>query len=196
MVIDIQPVSESPMVIVIIGLLVLAIMAAAALFIKKILHKKQLLKTRSKIADFPRQNQYFQPEINLIRRMVPAIQSQRVRNIADPAPTGIDVLNGRSDITQSLLALVAKYSLDTFTIATSDGLVFASSGGDDAQTNAATYSLMASRDPQSKIPTVIVPGLNHKGSPLIGIIRTQNPVSDEILEKISKDTQRILNWWV
>jgi hypothetical protein len=193
---DIQPGSESPLVIVIIGLLVLAIIAAAALFIKKILKKKELLKTRPKIADFPHQNQYFQPEINLIRRMVPVVQSQRIRNTADPAQRDIDILNGRSDITQSLLALVEKYSLDTFTIATSDGLVFASSGGDDAHTNAATYSLKASRDPHSNPSTVIIPDLTHKGSTLIGIIRTQNPVSDEIVKKISKDTQTILNWWV
>jgi hypothetical protein len=195
-VIEVQPGSEIPLVIIIIGLLVLAIIAVAALFIKKILKKKQLHKTRPKIADFPHQNLYFKPEINLIRRMVPVVQSQRVRTTADPAQREIDILNGRSDITQSLLALVEKYSLDTFTIATSDGLVFASSGGDDAQTNAATYSLNASRDPPSNSSIVIVPDLTHKGSTLIGIIRTQNPVSDEIVKKISKDTQTILNWWV
>lgn len=108
----------------------------------------------------------------------------------------MDILHGRSDITQSLLALVEKYSLDTFTIATSDGLVFASSGGDDAHTNAATYTMMASRDPYSKTITVIMPGLSHKGSALVGIIWTQNQVPEEILKKISKDTQAILNWWV
>ena len=108
----------------------------------------------------------------------------------------VELLTGRCDITQSLIALVEKYSLTTFTIATSDGLVFASSGGDDANTNAATYTAMRSQDPLSKTAAVIIPGLIHKGSDLVGIIRTQNPLEEEILRNIAKDTQTILNWWV
>jgi hypothetical protein len=192
MVNPLQP--EILLVIIILGLLALAI--AAALIGKKISKNKQLLKSRQKILNFSYQHQNFESEINLIRRMIPAVQSYRVPKTEDPAIKEIDILNGRSDITQSLLALVEKYSLGAFTIATSDGLVFASSGGDDANTDAATCRVMASRDPCSDTSVVIVPGLTHKGSDLVGIIRTQNPVSEEILKKITTDTQTILNWWV
>jgi hypothetical protein len=195
-VIGIQTTPENPLVIVIIGLLVLAVIAAAALILNKIQKKKQFLRSRYKIADFPHQYQDYKPEINRIRRMVRTVQSQGVHKITAPVQKEIDIFHGRRDITQSLLALVEKYSLGTFTIATSDGLVFASSGGDDANTNAATYGVITPQDPRSDNSTVIVPGLTHKDSALVGIIRTQNPVSEEILTRITQDTQAILNWWV
>jgi hypothetical protein len=40
----------------------------------------------------------------------------------------IDILYGRTEVIRSLLALFEKYSPGAFTIATSDGLTFASSG--------------------------------------------------------------------
>ena len=194
--IGIQTGPENPLVIVIIGLLVLAVIAAAALILNKIQKKRQFMRSRTKIADFPHKYQNYQPEINLIRRMVPYNTIYRVHKIPAPVQKEIDIFHGKRDITQSLLALVEKYSLDTFTIATSDGLVFASSGGDDANTNAATYSMMTLQDPRSDTTTVLVQGLTHKDSALVGIIRTQNPVSEEILTRITQDTQAILNWWV
>ena len=194
MVNTLQPGSEILMVIIIIGLLALGV--ATALIGKKISKNKQLTESRQKILDFPHQHQNFEPEVNLIRRMIPVVQSSRVPKTEDPAKKEIDILHGRSDITQSLLALVEKYSLGAFTIATSDGLVFASSGGDDANTDAATCRMMNSRDPCSDTSVIIVPGLTHQGSDLVGIIRTQNPVPEEILKKITTDTQTILNWWV
>lgn len=189
-----QPGSEILLVMIILGLLALGIVTA--LIGKKISKNKQLPESRQKIPDFPHQHRNFEPEVNLIRRMMPAVQSSRVSRTENPAKKEIDILQGRSDITQSLLALVEKYSLGAFTIATSDGLVFASSGGDDANTDAATCRVMASRDPCSDTSVVIVPGLTHKGSDLVGIIRTQNPLPEEILKKITTDTQTILNWWV
>jgi|SRR5665647_65736 len=194
--IGIQTWPENPLVIVIISLLVLAVIAAAALISNKIQKKKKFIRSRTKIADFPHQYQNYQPEINLIKRMVRTVQSPGLYKIPAPVQKEIDIFDGKRDITQSLLALVEKYSLDTFTIATSDGLVFASSGGDDANTNAATYSVMTLQDPWSDTTTVLVQGLTHKDSALVGIIRTQNPVSEEILTRIAQDTQAILNWWV
>jgi hypothetical protein len=171
-------------------------MGAAALIISILQKKIRFLKSRRKFATFPPQYQNFHYETKLIRRMVTVVQSRRARKTPALIITEVELLNGRKDITQSLMALVEKYSLSTFTIATSDGLVFASSGGDDANINAATYTTMAKQDPLTKATAVIIPGLNHKGSDLIGIIRTQNPLEEEILMNITKDTQTILNWWV
>ena len=194
MVILLQPGSDSTILLIIVCLLAVVIIVAAALISKKN-QKKQFLKGRNKIADFPHQRLDYQSEIRLIKRMLPALQSRTVHKNAAPALKEIEILYGRTDITQSLLALVEKYSLDTFTIATSDGLIFASSGGEDSPTDAATYSKMVNHDPPLTTPLVIVSGLTHKGSTLVGVIRTQNPVSEDISKRIAKDTQAILNWW-
>jgi hypothetical protein len=178
------------------GLVALATMGAAALIITILQKKIRLLKSKRKFATSPPQYQKFHHETRLIRKMVPLVQSQRAHKTPALIVREIELLNGREDITQSLIALVEKYSLSTFTIATSDGLVFASSGGDDANINAATYTTISLRDPLTKTTTIIIPGIIHKGSGLVGIIRTQNPLEEEILMKITKDTQTILNWWV
>jgi hypothetical protein len=195
-VISLQTLSETPQSIIITGLVALVIIGAAALIITAILKKVRFLKSGRKITSSPPQYRGFQHEINHIRRMVPVVQSQRTNKSTALIKSEVDLLTGRSDITQSLMALVEKYSLITFTIATSDGLVFASSGGDDANINAATYTTISPQDSLSKTATVIIPGLIHKGSDLVGIIRTQNPLEEEILMNITKDTQTILNWWV
>jgi hypothetical protein len=181
---------------VVIGLVALATTGAAALIISILQKKIRLLKLKRKIATFPPQYQKFHVETKLIRKMVPVLQSRRVHKTPALMRREIELLIGQKDITQSLKALVEKYSLITFTIATSDGLVFASSGGDDANMDAATYTTLATVDPLAKTATIIIPGLIHKGSDLVGIIRTHNPLEEEILMKITKDTQTILNWWV
>jgi hypothetical protein len=182
--------------LVLTGLVTLVILTAAFLILKKIFKKKQFFASKPKIADYPNKLPDFKPEINLLRRMIPSVQPRGIRKTAPSQRDDIDIIAGRDDITQSLLALVEKYSLGTFTIATADGLVFASTGGDDAHTSAATYDMMDSQDPDSKTSTVIISDLTHKGSTLVGIIRTQYPVSQETIRKITADTQTILNWWV
>jgi hypothetical protein len=195
-VISLQTWQDSPQSIVVIGLVSLATVVAAALIISLIQKKIRIRKSRRNFATFQPQYQNFHHETNLIRRMIPVVQSQRAHKTPALIKKEVELLSGRKDITQSLISLVEKYSLSTFTIATSDGLVFASSGGDDANINAATYTTMASQDPLTKTTTVIIPRLIHKGSDLVGIIRTQNPLEEEILMNITKDTQTILNWWV
>jgi hypothetical protein len=195
-VISLQTWQDSPQSIVVIGLVSLATVVAAALIISLIQKKIRIRKSRRNFATFQPQYQNFHHETNLIRRMIPVVQSQRAHKTPALIKREVELLSGRKDITQSLISLVEKYSLSTFTIATSDGLVFASSGGDDANINAATYTTMASQDPLTQTTTVIIPRLIHKGSDLVGIIRTQNPLEEEILMNITKDTQTILNWWV
>ncbi len=187
---------ENTETLVLIGLVTLVVLTASFLILKKIFKKKHFFASKPKIADYPNQIPDFKPEINLLRRMIPSVQPRGIRKTAPSQRDDIDILTGRDDITQSLLALVEKYSLGTFTIATADGLVFASTGGDDAHTSAATYDMVESQDPDAKTSTVIIPDLTHKGSTLVGIIRTQHPVSEETVQKITADTQRILNWWV
>jgi hypothetical protein len=111
-------------------------------------------------------------------------------------PPGINVLEGCTNITECLDALVRKFSLESFTIATCDGLVFVSSGGDTAPDDAAKYSEIFYNDPLSETPGVILFGLNHKGSDLVGIIRTPSEVTQSTLQKMENDTKDILNRWI
>jgi hypothetical protein len=97
------------------------------------------------------------------------------------------------DLRQCLLALAGKYSIDSFTIATSDGLVFASSGGTMAQEDAAGYSgKYAGKNPGG----VVLFSLNHKGSDLTAIIRTRGIITGETQNRIENDTKVILNKWI
>jgi hypothetical protein len=113
-----------------------------------------------------------------------------------PRPKEASVVDGMADVTGSLHALVEKYSLDQFTLATSDGLVFASSGGESAQADAAGYGEMFVNDPLAETPGVVLFGFTHKGSDLVGIIRTNLQVPEEIARMIENDTKDILNRWV
>jgi hypothetical protein len=106
------------------------------------------------------------------------------------------IVEGMTDISGSLRALVDKYSLDEFTIATSDGLVFASSGGESAQEDAAHFGGQYRANPDAIIPGVTLFGFTHKGSDLIGIIRTSLPIPADVRRMIEQDTQEILNWWI
>lgn len=113
-----------------------------------------------------------------------------------PKPQDTDLTRTKKDMTESLKALVGKYSLSNITIATTDGLIFGSSGGESVQTDAAVYSEIFKNDPHIETPGVTLFGLSHKGSGLIGIVRAKNPPPIENIKKIATDTKDILNWWV
>lgn len=102
-------------------------------------------------------------------------------------------MNGHRNIQESLRALVEKYSLDSFTIATSDGLVFASSGGDTAQEDAASYSRHA--EIRESVGVALF-SMSHSGSELTGIVRSKGIITGEIQKRIERDTKDILNRWI
>jgi hypothetical protein len=180
----------------IIGAVVVVLVLIAALYLKKTRKPGSSsdtdTRTGQKVSRFA-----YQPET----RPVPAVVAKTIprpvkKSPARPIPQEISLLNGRSDITGSLQAMVEKYSLDQFTIATSDGLIFASSGGQSAQEDAAHYGEWYTNDPLSETPGVVLSGVSHKGSDLILIIRTPLPVTEEIRHCIESDTKDILNWWI
>jgi hypothetical protein len=113
-----------------------------------------------------------------------------------PRPGDTSVTEGMIDISTSLRTLTEKYSLDQFTIATADGLVFASSGGEDAQDDAARFGEMFANDPLTETPGVVLFGLDHKGSDLVGIIRTNLWIPGDVTSMIERDTKDILNRWI
>ncbi|PKL63803.1 MAG: hypothetical protein CVV32_12190 [Methanomicrobiales archaeon HGW-Methanomicrobiales-3] len=186
---------SDPLVITgIIGGIILVVGVLAALYLQK---RRQAGSPGEGIPVSDAGRLAYQPEA----RPIPAVSKGAIPKPARKSPImpslkEISLLEDRKDISESLQALKEKYSLDAFTIATADGLVFASGGGTDSQTDAAQYSEIFNNDPLSETPGVVLTGIEHKGSSLVLIIRTQIPVPDEIRMRIENDTKDILNWWI
>jgi len=119
-------------------------------------------------------------------------KNTRQQPTASPIPE-IDLMENCQDLQESLHALTGKYSLDSFTIATSDGLVFASSGSDTAQDDAAKY---CRKYDIRESAGVALFSMSHKGSELTGIIRSTGIITGEIQKHIESDTKDILNRWI
>jgi hypothetical protein len=123
---------------------------------------------------------------------IPVSRYQKQQPFTTPAPE-VDLLENCQDLKQSLLALTGKYSLDSFTIATSDGLVFASSGSSTAQEDAASYCRKYDIEESAGVALF---SFNHKGSELTGIIRSPGIITGETQKRIENDTKDILNRWI
>jgi hypothetical protein len=118
-----------------------------------------------------------------------------VHDTVPQVPRCIEILEDRSDMMKNMQALAEKYYLDSITLATTDGLVVASSGS-NAQTDAAQYSHMYKKGETLDDPKVQLFGLNHQGSSLIGIIKKKQSIPDYWAKMIEDDTKKILNWWL
>jgi hypothetical protein len=171
--------------------------AAAAILIRKRGRVQASSTEQHSRAGQKAQNLNYQPAI---KPVLPVIQKTIPRQVQRPdvlpQPGNISVTENIPDITTSLRALTEKYSLDQFTIATADGLVFASSGGDEAQNDAARFGEMFVNDPLAETPGATLFGLDHKGSDLVGIIRTELRIPEETFRMIENDTKDILNRWI
>jgi hypothetical protein len=168
------------------------IIIAAALLLKKAREVRSAEAGRAR-----RKRLDYQPSAKPIPVAIPVpiftpVQKQQPATAIATAPD-TDILENCQDFQRCLLALAGKYSLDSFTIATSDGLVFASSGGSTAQEDAASYN----RNYDGKEPErVTLFSVNHKGSELTGIIRSQGIITGETQKRIENDTKDILNRWI
>jgi len=104
----------------------------------------------------------------------------------------IDVLAGKGGMGMALSALVRKYLLGSITLATTDGLVVATSGGSDAESDAAHYSSAFVRGVAPSEKEVTLFSVNYRGSPVIGVIRSSKSISSSWMDGIEKDVVRIL----
>ena len=167
---------------------ILAIIAAAML----------LFRARSRKREGPRQNFAYQPELRpvfpLAKRTAPETNVP-VLPALPPVKPG-NVIDGQTSVNGSLRALATKYSLDQFTIATSDGLLFASSGETSAYEDAAQYAALYASSPTDESGGIVLIGLTHQGSDLVGIARTTLQIPRERRRMIAEETQVILNWWL
>jgi hypothetical protein len=102
-------------------------------------------------------------------------------------------LTDLGDITQNVRALAAKYGLEAATIATTDGLVIATTS-DRGPRDAAQYSHLWNSGTAPDDASVRLLGLDHRGSSAVGIIRSNPPVSDQIAQSIQEEAEKILSW--
>jgi hypothetical protein len=99
------------------------------------------------------------------------------------------------DISRNLHALASKYHLGAITLSTTDGLMIATTG-ESGQDDAAHYGQALKPDEVPSVPGMRIFDITHKGSSIIGIIRSDHVITDSSLESIVKDTEKIMNWWI
>lgn len=194
---DISPIgSGSLLPIAIIGIIILVIIVVM-FFIQRSGKRQSREQGKTISSSIPihrldyQQDTKPKPIISSKLKPEPSVRSAKV-----PQQKYIDLITSRKDLTESMVALGEKYYLDFFTIATADGLIFGSSGGDCAETDAAMYSELFKNNPFAYTPGVVLFSLPYKGSELIGIIRTDKPLPEKIVNQIAADTKVILNRWI
>lgn len=188
--------SGSLLPVVIIGIII-GIIIVSVFFVQRLKKRQSHQPESDTSVSAPRHRLDYQPEVKPRPIIPPTVKpTPSAQAAAAVRPDDIDLVSTRKDLTESLVALSEKYSLDSFTLTTADGLVFGSSGGDTSQTDAAIYSGIFKNDPLIETPGVELFSLMHKGSELIGIIRTGTSIPENILNQIITDTNSILNWWI
>ncbi len=110
-------------------------------------------------------------------------------------PEGVDLSQGYGSMTESIHALAGKYGLQSFTLATQDGLVVASSSP-DSQEDAATYSHLFTKGEKPDDPLFRLFGIRHRGSSLVGIIKAQRTMPESWVKSIEDDVKIILDRWL
>jgi len=176
------------------GIAVLVILVLVVLF--RLRHRSGPART---VAPGPSPGRKFayQPESKPLLHIPAVRKSVQVRKEPEsPVTCQIDLVSSKQDLSDSLAALAKKYSLDSVTLASCDGLVIASTNPDGGVIDAARFAEMYVSSPLFETPGAVVIGFAHKGSDLIGIIRANGEISDEICQNIEKDTKVILNSWI
>jgi hypothetical protein len=132
------------------------------------------------------------------RPLYPFLKAAKIRQdlLAGTAPcqNRPNIGDAAAAIPGSLDALAEKYSIDEFTIATSDGLVLASNGAVCATDDAARFGGTHGIEGDSPLVTILPFFWN--GFDLKAIIRTHTKIPERYIPMIERDTQEILNRWI
>ena len=121
---------------------------------------------------------------------------QDSRFTSAPHPKEINCLHGMIDLSQSLVALAEKYSLNEITLATADGLLLASSHRTPSSDDIARYCGIYNENPHARFPGIMLFGVEHKGSSLVGIVKTKGQILEDLGQELTRETKDILNWWI
>jgi hypothetical protein len=116
--------------------------------------------------------------------------------VSPPRPAEINCIEGMRDLSESLAVLAKKYSFDEITLATADGLLLASSIRSPSANDIARYCGMYTDNPQIRLYGIMLFGIDHKGSDLIGIAKINDPALQEPGQEFICETKDILNSWI
>ncbi|MDT8358160.1 MAG: hypothetical protein RQ758_06605 [Methanomicrobiaceae archaeon] len=111
------------------------------------------------------------------------------------APLEIDLIKGRRDIQESMQAFCEKYGIDSFTLASGDGLVIASSLPHPDE-KAAHYSYLFSNGIEPKNPGVRLFGFDFNDDLVVGIVRAGGQIPPECIEAMKGEAVNVLTWWL
>ena len=118
------------------------------------------------------------------------------KNIAEKKQQDEEIpLGDLGDITRNLHAIASKYHLDAITLSTTDGLMIATTS-ESGQDDAAHYGQVLKQGEIPSVPGMRLFDITHKGSSVIGIIRSDHLITDTSWGRIRKDTEKIMNWWI
>jgi hypothetical protein len=177
--------------ILLIGVVVLGIILIAAILYIRILQKKLSARDRAR-----RQRLDYQPPAAPVPVVAPRPVSRTRARPRPVSPAGRGGTAKTPGLQQSLTDLAERYSLDSFTIATSDGLIFATHGGDTAIEDAVRYNRKIFQKTRTAPAGITLFYLDFKHSELTGIIRAAGGMSGETKKRIEEDTKDILNRWI
>jgi hypothetical protein len=111
---------------------------------------------------------------------------------AAPIP---EILTESSDIQGSIHRLCEKYHLSDFIITTLDGLVVVSLYTGSSE-EAARFSDLYRRRKKPDSPQVTFFEIAYRGEAMLGIIKSDHPLSPEEKKGIDEDARKILHWWL
>jgi len=179
-----------------IAVIVILVVITAGLFLKKKKRQAAVRKIRER-PEIPKSRLDYHSEFHVTRKFMRSQKARKKPGVSFPATKHEnDLIIGKPDIRRSFSALAGKYQIERITIATQDGLVFASSGSPDAATDAALYSEQFFQDPLTETPGFVLFAVPFESEELVGIAKTNKPIPDHIVQNIASDTKDILNWWV
>lgn len=110
-------------------------------------------------------------------------------------PPKADISYAR-DISDGLRIICEMNGLDALTISSTDGLALGSFGTESGVAEAARFSHLYMLGETISDPEVTVFQMDHRGSPLIGIIRSKEAVTPELSAGIENEVRRLFEKWL
>jgi len=129
------------------------------------------------------------------KRVSPGPAASSASPPAAAIPAELPELTNKGTIQGNVSSLAEKYRLSEVTLATHDGLVITSTQ-DHGRESAARFSELWKTREENPEKGVYLFEIEHKGSPVIGILRSDDPVHNMTLRDIENDTRKILQWWI
>jgi len=124
-----------------------------------------------------------------------AVVTEKAVPVAAVVAPKLDILKESPDIQASIHRLCEKYDLSDFIVTTLDGLVVISLFPGSSE-EAARSSDLFRRKKKPDSPNVTFFEIPHRGEAMLGIIRSDHPLSPEEKKGIDEDARKILDWWL